>query len=95
MSQTFESLNNSILASVVQNVNRSDTVNTGLSDEKVMKKNGVRQPKPRDGHTCEVYGKHMIIFGGDRHHMSFNDVVLVNLEKVVNSDAKSLGRIDE
>lgn len=60
-----------------------------------MKEKCVRQPKPRDGHTCEVYGKQMIVFGGDRHHMSFNDVVLINLDKVVNSEAKNAGKVEE
>lgn len=95
LSQTFESLNNSILTNILQNVNRLDAVNSGVSDEKTTKRNGARQPKPRDGHTCEVHGKQMIIFGGDRHHMSFNDIVLVNLEKVINSDSKSVGRVEE
>jgi hypothetical protein len=60
-----------------------------------MRRNGAKQPKPRDGHTCEVHGKQMIVFGGDRHHMSFNDVVLVNIEKVIDSDYKSVVKVED
>ena len=44
---------------------------------------GVR-PRPRDGHSAEVYGDHMIIFGGDRHHMPFNDLFSLNLDSELN-----------
>jgi hypothetical protein len=37
----------------------------------------------------------MIIFGGDRHHMSFNDVVMINMEKVISSKCKGTERDDE
>jgi hypothetical protein len=37
----------------------------------------------------------MIIFGGDRHHMSFNDVVMINMEKVISSEHKGTERKDE
>jgi len=94
LSQTFESLNNSILSCLVQNGGRMEPVNSVGSDDKTVKEKGSRQPKARDGHTCDVYGKQMIIFGGDRHHMSFNDVILINLDRVVNSDAKSIGKVE-
>ena len=32
-----------------------------------------RRPAARDGHTGLVLGEKLIIFGGDRHHMPFND----------------------
>jgi hypothetical protein len=32
------------------------------------------RPNPRDGHCCFVYADRMFIFGGDRHHMPFNDL---------------------
>ena len=37
-------------------------------------------PKPRDGHTgLMVDGDEYIVFGGDRHHMPFNDVASIDL----------------
>jgi hypothetical protein len=37
-------------------------------------------PAPRDGHTAVVDSKDiMYIFGGDRHHMPFNDLYLIEL----------------
>lgn len=35
--------------------------------------------KARDGHTAHVVGGEMLIFGGDRHMIALNDVVLINL----------------
>jgi hypothetical protein len=37
-------------------------------------------PAARDGHTCEISNDGlMFVFGGDRHHMAFNDLYLLNL----------------
>ncbi len=38
------------------------------------------QPAARDGHTVEISEDGlMLVFGGDRHHMSFNDLYLIKL----------------
>ena len=37
-------------------------------------------PAARDGHTCEISDEGlMFVFGGDRHHMAFNDLYLLKL----------------
>lgn len=33
-----------------------------------------QRPAPRDGHSAFIYDNKMFIFGGDRHHMPFNDL---------------------
>ena len=39
-------------------------------------------PAARDGHTCEISPEgYMFVFGGDRHHMAFNDLYLLNLNE--------------
>ena len=38
-----------------------------------------RLPHPRDGHSAVVNGDIMIIFGGDRHQMPFNDTYVYYL----------------
>ena len=39
-------------------------------------------PKPRDGHTgLMLNDKVYVVFGGDRHHMPFNDLWAVDLSK--------------
>jgi len=38
-----------------------------------------RRPAARDGHTGLVFGDTLIIFGGDRHHMPFNDMYTLDL----------------
>ena len=39
-----------------------------------------KRPPARDGHSVVVDGHRMIIFGGDRHHMPFNDLYVLDLE---------------
>jgi hypothetical protein len=39
-----------------------------------------RKPTARDGHSANVDKKgFMYIFGGDRHHMPFNDLYMIKL----------------
>ena len=40
-----------------------------------------KRPTARDGHTGVVIGDYYLIFGGDRHHMPFNDVFYLDLKK--------------
>ena len=40
-----------------------------------------KRPGARDGHTGVVYGEEMLVFGGDRHHMPFNDMFTLDLMK--------------
>ena len=38
------------------------------------------QPAARDGHSTDISSKgFMFVFGGDRHHMPFNDLYLMEL----------------
>ena len=34
---------------------------------------------PRDGHSCTLHDGLMIGFGGDRHHMPFNDLFVLDV----------------
>lgn len=37
-------------------------------------------PKPRDGHSgLMIDSDNYIVFGGDRHHMPFNDLASIDL----------------
>ncbi len=40
-----------------------------------------KRPAARDGHTGIVFGNYFIVFGGDRHHMPFNDTFILDLKK--------------
>ena len=41
-----------------------------------------KKPTARDGHTCNGDSEgFMYVFGGDRHHMPFNDLYLIKLPK--------------
>ncbi|CAD8149025.1 unnamed protein product [Paramecium pentaurelia] len=40
-----------------------------------------KKPCARDGHAVVVFNDSMILFGGDRHTMSFNDLYLLNLNQ--------------
>ena len=47
-----------------------------------------RKPCARDGHSACVYADKMIVFGGDRHKMSFNDIYSLNMSQILNSHDK-------
>jgi hypothetical protein len=38
------------------------------------------KPSARDGHSSFVFNNKMFIFGGDRHHMPFNDLYFLDLD---------------
>ncbi|CAD8046545.1 unnamed protein product [Paramecium primaurelia] len=38
-----------------------------------------KKPCARDGHAVTVFENQMVLFGGDRHTMSFNDLYILNL----------------
>jgi len=44
-----------------------------------------KRPAPRDGHTGVLFGDYMVIFGGDRHHMPFNDLLILDLATELSS----------
>lgn len=39
-----------------------------------------KNPSARDGHSAAIFDKKLIIFGGDRHHMPFNDLFMLDIE---------------
>lgn len=39
-----------------------------------------KKPCARDGHVSVIIDDELIIFGGDRHQMSFNDIFKLNLK---------------
>jgi hypothetical protein len=40
-----------------------------------------KKPTARDGHSAVVDSHgNMFVFGGDRHHMPFNDLYMIKLE---------------
>ncbi|CDW87956.1 kelch motif family protein [Stylonychia lemnae] len=43
-----------------------------------------KQPAGRDGHSAWLEGDKWIIFGGDRHHMPYNDTYVLDLSKLIN-----------
>lgn len=42
-----------------------------------------KKPCARDGHCSVIIGEELVIFGGDRHQMSFNDIYKLNLKLAV------------
>lgn len=44
-----------------------------------------KRPAARDGHTGIIFGNYYVIFGGDRHHMPFNDTFILDLKAEVTS----------
>lgn len=50
-----------------------------VEDESTVKINKL-VPQARDGHSSIVHDGMLIVFGGDRHHMPFNDLFILDLE---------------
>ena len=44
-----------------------------------------RRAGARDGHSAHIIKNNLLIFGGDRHKLSYNDVFIFDLEKYFNS----------
>jgi hypothetical protein len=38
-----------------------------------------KKPAARDGHTGLMYRNHLMVFGGDRHHVPFNDTYMFDI----------------
>ena len=53
-------------------------IGEGLSHDNFVR---FKRPSARDGHSIVVVDhKFMVVFGGDRHHMPFNDLHVLDLE---------------
>ena len=45
-----------------------------------------KRPAARDGHSGLLYGgKYFVVFGGDRHHMPFNDTFILDVKSEITS----------
>jgi len=53
----------------------------GKGDDAGYGKMSDHRPQARDGHSGVVFDENLIIFGGDRHHMPFNDTHQLDLVK--------------
>ena len=63
---------------------KSNSGDSPVNHEKIKGKIEGNMPKPRDGHTGTIYeGRYLVIFGGDRHHMPFNDLYTLDLAKEI------------
>jgi len=47
-------------------------------DSNMMRQQG-RRPAARDGHTGVLHEDLFVVFGGDRHHMPFNDMFCLDI----------------
>lgn len=53
-------------------------LNMSLSQKGKYRVCGIR-PFPRDGHSSVLFDGKMVVFGGDRHHMPFNDMFVLDV----------------
>lgn len=44
-----------------------------------------KRPAARDGHTGIIHEDNFYVFGGDRHHMPFNDMFCLEIKKEIDS----------
>lgn len=57
--------------------------NSTLTDQTIQNKMVGRRPCARDGHSAVISDSSCFIFGGDRHMMSYNDMYVVDLDKII------------
>lgn len=57
-------------------INMSITIDNGGKSLHILRE----KPSARDGHSSFVYLNKMFIFGGDRHHMPFNDIFFLDID---------------
>jgi len=58
--------------------NAAETITSVANKSALVRGN---KPTPRDGHSATVDSRgYMFVFGGDRHHMPFNDLYMIKLE---------------
>jgi hypothetical protein len=70
------------ILSHLENVGHSlQSVNTFQDGSKCFIKG--KRPAARDGHTGVIMDGKFLVFGGDRHHMPFNDFFLLDIETEV------------
>lgn len=48
-----------------------------------------RKPCARDGHNAVLLNNQLVVFGGDRHHMSFNDMYILHMDSVIQEISKA------
>jgi hypothetical protein len=58
-------------------INLSASLDGGHAKSIHIQKN---KPSARDGHSSFVFLNKMFIFGGDRHHMPFNDLFFLDID---------------
>lgn len=57
--------------------NANESITTVANKSALVRGN---KPTPRDGHSATVDSRgFMFVFGGDRHHMPFNDLYMIKL----------------
>ena len=59
---------------------KTDSPMRRLGEEVALQHVKGRRPAARDGHTGVVHENHMLVFGGDRHMMPFNDCYVLDLK---------------
>ena len=42
-----------------------------------------KRPPARDGHFAELYEGNLILMGGDRHHMPYNDMYVLKMKQEI------------
>ena len=56
---------------------------------------GKKNPAARDGHISVLVEGKMFIFGGDRHHMPFNDLFMLDLEDFFFKEEGTAAKVKE
>ena len=75
MTSTFELLSNSLLLTMNDYSGKEDKM-------ELTEKTRGGGPKARDNCTADLWNGTMVIFGGSMHRVTFNDLLVVNIDAV-------------
>lgn len=67
-------------------IDRERSGNSPSGYDETLTKTAGKRPPARDGHTGIVIGDNFFVFGGDRHHMPFNDFHMLDLSSEFSSN---------
>lgn len=82
LSPTTETMKKSIVAFLCNVTPQNDQDKKEIFNTSVISKD--RKPCARDGCSGNLMDKKLVLFGGDRHNMTFKDLFILDLEKLWN-----------
>ena len=66
-----------------QSMKKRNLEKANIDNTQQVTKTSGKRPAARDGHAIELVNDKLFVFGGDRHHMPFNDFHLLDIRSEI------------